>query len=215
MQKAFKILLLVVISTLLLLSFSCKKYSHNYFKGTITDRSSGDPIEGIAVILQYWDYPRGSGVPYLYDSVYTDSQGRFSFYRRKKIGWAYRLLVNNTATHSGYYQDITKDKPGYNITLRQYSYIKIKVQKTTNNPSVIVVKDDAFYFDSSDHQNLVSAPYDTTFKPLTVLSNSNNSLTWTIYTYTNGYSAPPTSVDSYQHSFNLSNQTVTFPIQYN
>ncbi len=117
----------------------CKKHRHYYIQGSVMEANSKDPIEGATVVLQYWN-PSKPDDPYSYDTVRTDSYGDFAFYRRRKIGWQYRLTVN-----SRYYRDIDIVKPPYIFYLDAQATVKLRVKKLSQRPTTMAISFSAYY----------------------------------------------------------------------
>lgn len=188
--------------------FSCKKYGHGYIKGTVYETGSELPIEGATVIIQHWKSNCGS-CSYLYDSVFTDSQGKFIFYFKRQINHEYQLYLRDN-NHYGLKEEITQKKNDLAFHLDPFAYLKVRLNKTSNSNNSCSCYDENIWYYHHD-----GSPIDTTFSNVTrVRGNKNFSFEYTVHYYP----VPTTGPEYTSYSNNIyinKGDTLTHMVTYN
>jgi len=149
--------------------FSCKKHKHGYIHGKVTEGGNSEPIAGATVILKY----AKTGFEYQNDTLHTDANGEFRFYRKMERGFEYRLAADAPG-HFGTLIDIDRAKPPYSLSLDAFAYLKIRIKKTLIGPTsiAVVVAGNNFFFSNQ-------LPFDTIInKTITVRATKPLKIDW-------------------------------------
>ncbi len=98
MKKNIFLLLPALVWLCLILFFSCGKESPTVVNGTVVDKYTGEPLEGVSIDIEKWqEKERGY---FYFTTISTDVQGKFSFgdeetpdfiiQRMKKAGYLFK-----------------------------------------------------------------------------------------------------------------------------
>ncbi len=158
--------------------FSCKKIGNGIVQGTVHEKGTGLPIEGATVTLKFW-LNDCSSCNYMYDSVATDSEGKFKIYFKGKFNWRYELYVRENNHYGGLMKELSQKKVNYDLELEAFGYLKIRIKKTSNSNNGFIFSDKNF---TEYHHN--GSPIDTLFpKAYKIPANRNTTYSWTIRNY--------------------------------
>ena len=116
--------------------FSCKKIGNGILQGTVYETGTELPIQGTTIILKSWR-DKCSSCPYMYDSVHTDSEGKFKLYFKSKINWRYELYYRDDTHFGGGGSAVSQKKENHILHLDPLAYLKIRLEKTGNSGSVV------------------------------------------------------------------------------
>ena len=127
--------------------FSCQKSGNGYVRGTVIDASTGNPAEGVPVMV-ILETRQAKGQSYYttdtVSSTLTSSDGTYKINFKKYRGWANSYMValgeNNKYFYEGNTRNIDMKKTAVNFNVYEKAYAKIKITKTTTKPTRISIQ---------------------------------------------------------------------------
>jgi hypothetical protein len=174
-----KLVTVFILLLAFLLGPSCRKtFGHGYIKGIVFEEGTHEPVAGASVLFQH--FASESSAPVLWDSTYTDIEGKFVFYFKRQVNHEYYIYVHDKLRGNRSSDQLFKKKNDLEFELPRIAWLKFHIVKTGTTDNALTALTD----NGSSYVSRRTTPVDTICAAKTKIQvGRSTAISWRITDY--------------------------------